>query len=569
MRARILICVAAACALALAGAGCVQKATMTVTINEDGTVEVAYDFLVDRKTAEEGLEEIMTELEEDGKLVEKDEKEGTGAEKTEHKEAKAGGSAEDAELIARIRRMLEVVDPVKDAEDAELKVQSIEISDETVHVQCKMQFKTLEAFAVEHSHRLWAGIGFSRTVLDANDDGKLRLSLTPSTLFRGRGWAELRRSGVEEEGGKGTLEFIMPGAVLSSTLPMTEGNTTTIVVDASKSETLDAYVKFLEGKLVITAEPGTLAMDVLPLDSGDPYEGIITRKSDEPGAKLPITDAEEDAYLVEPLSVSTTLVHFFPGAKKALGERFDWYIGGDEKSMCEVRAEIHTWPGRHISTVTNPRVTRAADEQGRVIKPFRSKGDEDERYFHTAPPYYYERSENDHAKVAFTLQLELPPAGAETIEELEGEIIVTSFAGWKTHEISDPQADPEKEIDLGELIPGAKLIIRKVKKAKGHRDGRISVKLIGPPEVKYVEYDVRIEGVRNMDTYGTSDLAREKDGHTVRSTEITFSTYGVEMDDVDDVDQVDEESTMTFVLRFPHGFKRERVKFLMEAVDLF
>ncbi len=219
---------------------------------------------------------------------------------------------------------------------------------------------------------------------------------------------------------------------------------------------------------------------------------------------------------------------------------------------------LYASPGRHISSVAKPLATRAVDEQGREIKPFSAGDDEDGRY--RGRHHYYGRSDDDDTKANFTLQLEVPAAGAETIEEIEGEIIVTSFTEWKTHEITNPQADPEKEIDLGEVIPGAKLIIRKVKKAKGEREGRISLKLIGPPEVKYAEYDVRIEGVRNVHTNESRDSTDEKDGHTVRTSTITFGTYG---------DKLDEESTTTFVLRFPHGLKRERVKFLMEAVDLF
>jgi len=52
--------------------------------------------------------------------------------------------------------------------------------------------------------------------------------------------------------------LILPGKILTSALPVIQGNTTSFTLDGKKDESLDAAAKLYEAPVVITAEAGGL-----------------------------------------------------------------------------------------------------------------------------------------------------------------------------------------------------------------------------------------------------------------------------------------------------------------------
>jgi hypothetical protein len=83
-------------------------------------------------------------------------------------------------------------------------------------------------------------------------------------------------------------KLALPGKILSSSLPGTEGNETWLRLDAEKPESVDAALKLVEAPLVITAELGGLKVDE-PLESKKLVRSAARRSSGEPD--LPITEA--------------------------------------------------------------------------------------------------------------------------------------------------------------------------------------------------------------------------------------------------------------------------------------
>src|SRR5205814_1329240 len=53
-------------------------------------------------------------------------------------------------------------------------------------------------------------------------------------------------------------KLVLPGKVVSSGLPDTQGNSTSLTLNSEKPETLEAAVKLIGAPLVITAEPAGL-----------------------------------------------------------------------------------------------------------------------------------------------------------------------------------------------------------------------------------------------------------------------------------------------------------------------
>jgi hypothetical protein len=596
MQLKSVMVLTAALVLVLAAGGCYKIMSVTVAINENGTAKVTETIAVDRKAVEAQI--AMQERRESG--GEEDESEepaptpapapaptpapaaaptpapaaapaptpapaATPAAPAPSAPAAAPAGApvdaqarQDAELAAKIRDLMESEPPLRGAEGVDFKVESVEVDKDTVQITLSLTFADLKEFVAGAPETLGQVTGFGNWVLDKDDAGKLRLTLNPS---RSEGMSpresKQMRSALTSSGFKGgSLKFVMPGKVLSSTLPETKDNETTFSVDASKPESLDALEKTLGQKQVIVAEPGQLAMGDLPLDSSKLAAESRGRAS--PGEELPIVDAGP-GYTVEPLGITTTVVHVFPEAEKVLKDRAKAMLA-DAGAGCTIEAHLYAPKGRNFLDVSSARVLKAVDDQGREVKPLAQDAGEGRR----ATIRSSRNEEGEEGQTAsLTLALALPAPGAKTLAKVEGEAIVTSYAGWQEHPVTDLAADPKKEIDLGDLVPGAKMVITKVKEQKAGREskvGRVTVKVTGPALVRQLRLETKVEGSDAGRNYGSSSSVRVSKGVVTRTVMVSYNLQA---------EAAAQGKKPVLVVRFPKDLKRERVKFTMESIDLF
>lgn len=577
MLLRTIACLAIGALLLLGGAACIKESALTVAIHEDGTVTTTSSITFAREAVEERLEymdamedefagdedsgagPVFSEFEDEEPAKDKAEGEVKGADG----EKPAGGekpSGPDAALEAKVRRALLEDAPAFDPNEAEFALDTVEIEEEAVRIQVTFTFKTLEAF-VKHVDMVVGSWGVDHVVLDTNENGKLRLTISPADYRSDPEWLGAMLGTLEEAGYSGTFTYTMPGAIVSSTLPSTEEATTSIEVDATTAEGKQALASLYKDEIVIVAEPGALALDSLPLDSAefavDPFRG-----GEPVGADVEITDAEGD-YMAEPLYVTTTLVRVFPEAEAELQARL-FMLLDERASVCSVQAELYAPEDRIIADVGDIRVTRAVDDQGREVKPFGEEEDAETRHMRRAMSLG--RGEDEHT-FRFTVQLELPPKGAMTIDEIEGELIATTFTGWNEHELLNPKTAPKTPIDIGDIVPGATLYIGRIVNRTdedGDINGSISVKITGPPQVSDIEIEVRSSNEEsNVDSYGTQTTTSAEGEQVTYMTKLDYYVYSY------GEDAAEAAPELTLVLKVRDDLKRERVKFLLEAVDLF
>ena len=159
------------------------------------------------------------------------------------------------------------------------------------------------------------------------------------------------------------------------------------------------------------------------------------------------------------------------------------------------------------------------------------------------------------AGVNFSLRLALPEPDAQSIEELEGEAIAFTLGDWKSVTLTNLQADPKKEIDLAELVPGAKMIIRKLE-TKNRQT--VEARVEGPIEIRLLDFRLvagerKIRGSNFSERPGTDTAGKTSRQLTINAYDSNFSASG---------------RPFELEIRFPRDSKRERVRFKLTALDL-
>lgn len=595
MRYAILTTALIALLILVAGTGCYKELKVTVAINQDGTVVATTDMLSPREDAEQQLARF------ESSQADEDEGEGeTDAVETPPNAQGDNGPGDDAQFAAQVRKAIEKQMAANESEQGEAdsrttdKLETVEVHGDTVRIVTSRRYADLGGFVAAFEGTLrW--FQHDSILIDTDENGRLRITMTPSSTEEAgvTEWLESMRDDLEDSEFKGVVTFVLPGDVISSTLPHTDKNKTYIEVDATSDESLKGMEEFYREKQVIVAEPGKLDLSKLPLrsESKEPQgengaegseavenaeggeEGNVAASGEETAEGEGAADgggaekAEEipvagEGFAVEALGVTTTIVHVFPEAR----EKFKDYVNSFEMggtSGCVIQARLYAPEGRTISGLGAVRVTRAVDDQGRPIKPKRGQSDGDA----LVAPIGFIRSGSDEpgTQTDFAMRLELPPRDAITIEELEGEAIVTTFGNWKEHRIDKIQADKEKEIDVSDVLPGAAVAIRSVKARvdeDGNLSGTVSLKATGPEELQHVEFRVEAPDVENLRSNETRTSSTSRAGKRTRTITIQVYAYGEEL-------EPDQEVALTLVVRQPDDIKRERVKFTLEAVDLF
>ena len=122
--------------------------------------------------------------------------------------------------------------------------------------------------------------------------------------------------------------------------------------------------------------------------------------------------------------------------------------------------------------------------------------------------------------------------------------------------LANVQADPKKELDLAEILPGAKLVIKKLT-AKGPQT-MIEARLEGPPAISQLDLKIKMPprtGSSNLSDRHTSTAA----GKITR--DLTLHAYRSEPRGA-------SGGPVTLLIRSPQDIKRERVRFKLTALDL-
>lgn len=557
--------------------GCAKESHVTFTINDDGSVDCALAYSMPRAMMEQQLkamdrfEQGMDEEDEEGDAGKAAPAGGQAPPPADAKPAPADGApapaeaavpppapdaeaaAKDAALAAKVRAMVEESGPQDELGDAQCAVKDVRVTADLVTVEMSIRFPDLGSFAAG-SHKMFREIGVTQTLIDKDDAGNLRITLKTSGDRFDRAERKQARQMILVMQAKTTLTFVMPGRVVSSTLPTVEDRRASFQLDAAKPETLDAMEKLIDGDIVIVSEPGVLKLDGLPLDS-------LKLSQEEDGSStgdLPVVDAVP-GYRTEALGVTTTVWHVFPEGREFLqghARSGDADTGGGQ---CRIQCRLFAPQTRRMMGIGKVRVTRAVDNLGRQIK-LADQVPASDRY-----TQYYGYGEDRERAMKFDLSLPAPLRGAASLETVEGDVLVTSFASWKEHVIADPAADPAVEIDLGDLVPGAKLVVMKVVRPKGEdgeRSRQVTVKLTGPKAVGDLRVKVRMEGMDDSQGQSYESSSSRRGGKTVTRMEtIHYNAHGDE--------GIAPDAKCLLVIQAPTDMKRERVRFFLEGIDLF
>ena len=431
----------------------------------------------------------------------------------------------------------------------ETKIESIDIKSNTVRTVATVAYGGLEEFL----RAPWAlgyqsGLTFESVRIDKDTNANLRLTLKPPS--GGARWAKNNRRNWTQAGVSAELRFVFPGKVLSSGLPNTESNATWIAFDGKKEETLEPAMKLLEAPIIITAELGGLKLDA-PLDST-----VLRRQAGRGGSgapELPITDAGP-GFAAEALHVTLTTVHFFPEGAKYRKETEGAL--GYQPTGAVVQAKLFAPKGRTLQSVSGLRVLKAVDDKGRPIM----AGAGDEESTESIVTVYSGGGRSPGNSTQIQLRLPLPASDAQSIEQLDAEAIATTAGNWKEQKVSNVSATTTNEIDLSSVLPGAKMVLRKIIRRKNQ--ATIEGEIKGPPSIRQLEVTARVGDSDERSAAHASDRSfTTKDNVSTRKFQLQSYSYSEEGQEAG--------GPLSVVVRYPEDQKRERVKFTLKGLDLF
>lgn len=434
-----------------------------------------------------------------------------------------------------------------------IKVEDVSGSTNLIRMISTRAFPTLKDLVADRSYS-WAPrlflAGESRIEIDTNKNFRL----TFKTVAANARYAKaIRRSWTAS---KAIMEWkiMMPGKVLSSSLSGVEGNATWMTVNTTNNQSIDAALALSSTNIVIVSEAGNIKLSE-PLESATLARSVPGRGGKTP--ELPITDAGP-GYTAEPMGITVTTVYNFPQAGKDANDAPEASRFGGEDPGTLIWAKLFAPKGREIRSISAVKAKSAKDDTGAsVISTNAVDGNEDSSYTE-----YSSSSSSDSAAdtgTSFGIRLGLPAPDASAIEQLEGELVAFTIGGWKELQVTNLQANATNTtIDLESLVPGAKLVIKKIVSKSSQTT--IEGTLEGPPEVQQLEVKAKtVEGRGYSSSYDRR--VSTKDGKTIRSVYVqSFNYSGNESDAA--------SKPAPLMIRLPQDPKRERVTFKLTALDL-
>jgi hypothetical protein len=407
-----------------------------------------------------------------------------------------------------------------------------------VRVQMSHSFASLEELLSGASLVWQHGVAFMSERFEITN-GQLRVTLTPRAQMQR--YFKTIRAEMKMAGGKSELQLVFPGKVLSSSLPEKEGNMTRFVLDGKKDESLDAAMKLYGAPVVITTEAGGLKIPE-PLDSKNLRHPSQRAKA---GGDLPVTDAGP-GFVAEPESITTTALHVFPEGKDFFKEGGGEYMSQQAGAL--ISAKIYAPKGRTLQSINDVRILKAVDDKGRNIAGAESDSEQGEMNFSGRP-------QNQSASIQLGLQL--PAPDAQAINEVDAEAVAVTAGTWKEMSLTNLQENATNEFDLGEILPGAKLVINKVKSQNSQTTIQATVK--GPDAIQSLDFQVKIPGNEEMSSSSSDRRSSTKNGVSSRSIVIQAYTYS----------EKGNVGPLRLIVRHPEDLRRERVHFKLTGLDLF
>lgn len=445
----------------------------------------------------------------------------------------------DDELAKKLRETTKKVRAAYNAA-TEPGIARLTIATNTVQIVITQSFASLKDFmAVAPLMFGQAGISIEQARLEMTND-QLRFTLTPHAGMKR--YVKTMRDQMKLSGGTNEFTLVFPGKVVSSALPKMQDNTTGFALNTQDDDSVNAVLKLYESATVIVCEPGGLKLDG-PLDSR-----LLARHSRSARAgvedDLPITGAGP-GFVAEPVSVTTTTVYLFPSADKQTTEGMNDYT---RTTGTVVHAKLFAPKGRTLRGVTGIKVIKAVDDKGRSLVGQSEEVERDLGMFGSGGP--------ERGSMAFQLRLALPAPDAESVSEVTAEAVATTVGKWNEITITNAQANSTNEIDLGAVLPGAKLVLKKI--TAKQRQFVVEAQLKGPKEVRRLDLQARWPGKArgNSSAYDRGAVST-KDNETTRTVQMNAYSY----------DQ-DSTGTPAIVVRFPADLKRERVQITLSNLDL-
>jgi hypothetical protein len=270
-------------------------------------------------------------------------------------------------------------------------------------------------------------------------------------------------------------------------------------------------------------------------------------------SNVPITEGGE-GFIAEASTVTTTTTYEFPEAQKQSNRSFQ---PGSQQEGTTVVAKVFGPKERTLQSVSEIRVVKALDDKGREVpKATDASGVAEFTEGFDYNPFTKKAANSKQVSV----RLGVPEADAKSIEEVNFQAVVQSVGTWK--EMTIPLEEGKtNEVDISEVLPGAKLTIKKAnfKSMQIMVDGTVK----GPAEIQQLDFQIKPEG--NPDAFQMQpDYNQWNRGRDKTTRKLMLRGYMMQQRP-----GAAGSKTMTLLVRYPTDTKRQRIQFKLTGLDLF
>jgi hypothetical protein len=522
--------------------GIATREYVVVTIHADGRCEVETQTVMGRQYAEQ----MVRRMEMRQKMEEADEDEDTppGPPKPPAVPQADTNSWTDEQLK---QKYMETMSGRASALEDEGGKFAVTVDKDSLTATATSSFASIGEFLQKNPSLSIPAVYFDNVRFEQDTNSHLVVTLTPNAALKRNLKGE--RDQWKMEGLNFQMKLVLPGKVLSSGFPETQTNATWLAVDSQKEETLDALAKLYEGPIVITAETAGLTLK-------EPIESKKLRRRGgrlgEIGDDLPITVAGP-GFVAQAEGLTTTALHVFPGGSNFFEDvRAHYYT----RPGTTVQAKLFPPKGRTLQTLTDLKLLAATDDKGRPVPAAEADGGEETSTAYVQSDDSRPQQDNS-AQLQLRLQLPLPDAGA--IDEISAEAVAVTAGSWKEITLSNITDQATNEMDIGGVLPGAKLVITKF--SNKNNTLNLTVRIKGPATVRNLKVSAKIPGAEDRGFSSVSDLnVKTAAGETTRDIRINASS--------NEENGRKTPASFQLLIRYPQDLKRERVNFKLKGLDL-
>jgi hypothetical protein len=205
--------------------------------------------------------------------------------------------------------------------------------------------------------------------------------------------------------------------------------------------------------------------------------------------------------------------------------------------------------GRTLQSLSGVRVLKAIDDLGRELVSGPADAERDETS--------YSMGSQPGQSGRLQLRLPLPRPDAQSIDELSGEAIAVTAGKWCELVLTNITVSFTNEVDLGEVLPGATLVLARFKMM--HRQASVQVQIKGPPAIRQVEIQMRTSAGQPGSAATSEESFTTREGQATRK----FQVQSYEPNSEDGA-----ADSLSLVVRYPVDQRRERVRFVLKGLDL-